>query len=134
MPDKRPDTTAPTTRVLYNADCPVCAFEINHYDAYAASKSLPIRFEDLNADALEDWGLDAETAAKRLHVLHQGTIVAGIPAFLVLWRQMPRYHWLARLVGLPGIRHAAGAVYDYILAPALFAWHKQRQKRAVAKG
>lgn len=121
------------TRVLYNAACPVCAAEINHYDRYTQANGLPIRFEDLGAEDLTAWGLTREDAAKRLHVLHEGQIHAGIPAFLVLWEQMPRYRWLRRIVGLPGIRHGAVFTYDRILAPALYAWHKRRQKRGLQK-
>ena len=128
------DKSHTDTRVLYNAQCPVCSFEINHYDAYSKAQNLPILFDDLNADVLAEWDMDADTAAKRLHVLHNGQLIAGIPAFLVLWQEMPRYRLLGRIVGLPGIRHAAIAAYDYVLAPAIYAWHKRRQNRAVAKG
>ena len=128
------DKSHPDTRVLYNAQCPVCSFEINHYYAYSKAQNLQIRFDDLNADVLAEWDMDADTAAKRLHVLHNCQLIAGIPAFLVLWQEMPRYRLLGRIVGLPGILHAASAAYDYVLAPAIYAWHKRRQKRTVAKG
>lgn len=121
------------TRVLYNADCPVCSFEIDGYAAYARRVGLPIRFDDLNGPAREAWGIDAETAARRLHVLHAGEVLAGVPAFLALWRQMPRYRWLARLVGAPGMRQAASALYDHVLAPALFRWDRLRRRRAARR-
>ncbi len=92
---------SPKTSVLYNANCPVCNFEIGHYARYAGKTGLPIRFDDLNTDARAQWGLDADTAARRLYVLHDGTLTSGIPAFLVLWAQMPRYRLLGRIVGLP---------------------------------
>ena len=57
------------TRVLYNAECPVCNFEISHYAQYADKTGLPIRFEDLNRGALDDWGLTRDAAARRLYVL-----------------------------------------------------------------
>ena len=115
------------TSVLYNANCPVCNFEISHYARYAGAKGLPIRFDDLNTEARDQWGLDADTAARRLYVLHQGKLASGIPAFLVLWAQMPRYRWLARVVGLPGIRQVASLAYDHVLAPAIYHWHLRRQ-------
>lgn len=120
---------APETAVLFNAECPVCNFEISHYARYAAQNGLPIRFDDLNGAARAAWGLDADTAARRLYVLHQGRLVSGIPAFLVLWAQMPRYRWLARLVGLPGVRQVATLAYDHVLAPAIYRWHLHRQRR-----
>ncbi|MEL7099917.1 MAG: DUF393 domain-containing protein [Pseudomonadota bacterium] len=122
-------STQEPTEVLYNADCPVCSFEIDHYAAYADKHDLPIRFDDLNAGERAAWGLDRETAARRLHVRKGGQIYAGIPAFIILWQDMPRYRWLARLVALPGVHWTACKVYDHILAPLLYAWDKRRQRR-----
>ena len=114
------------TSVLYNGDCPVCSSEIRHYERYAARSNLPIRFDDLNDCDLSRWGVSADAAARRLHVLKDGKVLDGIPAFLALWREMPRYRWLARLVGLPGIRQVAVAIYDHVLAPALYRRHLRR--------
>lgn len=115
------------TRILYNAECPVCAFEINHYAAYSKDRALPLRFEDLNCAPLSDWGLTQDQAARRLYVMKDGALTSGIPAFLLLWQDMPRYRWLARLVGLPGIKQAAGFGYDWVLAPIIYRWHLRRQ-------
>lgn len=122
----------PSTSVLYNASCPVCNFEIRHYARYADSNGLPIRFDDLNSDARLQWGLNADMAARRLYVLHDDKLTSGIPAFLVLWAQMPRYRWLGRTVGLPGIRQIASAVYDYVLAPVIYRWHLRRLSKQTA--
>lgn len=117
------------TAVLYNGDCPVCSVEIGHYARYARSCGLPIRFDDLNSEALAAWGLDADSAARRLTVLHQGRLLYGVPAFLVLWAQMPRYRLLARIVGLPVIRQLASVFYDHALAPLIYRWHLRRKRR-----
>lgn len=127
------DISAEQTSVLYNAECPVCNFEISHYATYAEKTGLPIRFDDLNTDAREQWGLTADQAARRLYVSHEGELTSGIPAFLVLWAQMPRYRWLGRFVGLPLIKQIASVTYDYALAPAIYRWHiarKRKQARA----
>lgn len=127
MIEKKDENTA----VLYNADCPVCSFEIDHYAAYSAREALPIRFDDLNnASALEAWGIDPDRAARRLHVVQDGELLEGIPAFIALWERMPRYHRLAKLVSLPGVYHVACAVYDYILAPVIYWSHLRRIKKA----
>ena len=120
------------TRVLYNADCPVCNFEITHYADYSAREGLPIRFDDLNSDALAQWDLDADTAARRLYVLKDGALHSGIPAFVLLWQEMPRYRWLARLVSVPGVHWVACLTYDYVLAPLIYRWHLRRQRRATS--
>jgi len=114
------------TRVLYNANCPVCSFEINHYAAYSERTGLPIRFEDLNRDALDEWNLTADEAARRLYVMKDGQLFSGIPAFIVLWQDMPRYRWLARLISLPGVNKVACLTYDHILAPVIYRWHLRR--------
>lgn len=114
------------TKVLYNADCPVCSFEIDHYAAYAAREGLAIRFDDLNSSALAQWNITADEAARRLHVLKDGEVYGGIPAFIVLWQDMPRYHWQARLVSLPGVNWLAVKGYDHVLAPLIYRWHLRR--------
>lgn len=119
----------PVTSVLFNANCPVCNFEIGHYARYCRDSGVPIRFDDLNSDARGRWGIDADTAARRLYVLHEGRLTSGIPAFLVLWAQMPRYRWLARIVSLPGVRQIASALYDLVLAPVIYRWHLRRLRR-----
>ncbi|MEO0938139.1 MAG: DUF393 domain-containing protein [Pseudomonadota bacterium] len=124
--------TSQDTEVLYNAECPVCSFEINHYAAYAAREGLPIRFDDLNAEERARWGIDREAAARRLHVRKDGQIYDGIPAFIILWQDMPRYRWLARVVCMPGVHWAACKLYDYVLAPLIYAWDVRRQRKRAA--
>ena len=122
------------TAVLYNGQCPVCLVEVDHYARYVGEAGLPIRFDDLNTDALHRWGIDADTAARSLFVQRDGVIVSGVPAFVLLWSQMPRYRLLARIVGLPGIRQMASAAYDHVFAPALYRRHRRRQGKRSAAG
>ncbi|MEM8592420.1 MAG: DUF393 domain-containing protein [Pseudomonadota bacterium] len=123
------------TKVLYNAECPVCSFEIDHYAAYARKNALPIQFDDLNGAGQRAWqsrwGLDADSAARRLYVEHDGVLLSGIEAFILLWRQMPRYRFLARIVALPGIKQISTLAYDYAAAPLIYRWHLRRKSRAV---
>ena len=121
------------TSVIYNATCPVCNFEIQHYARYAGANGLPIQFDDLNSDARGQWGVDADTAARRLYVLHEDTLTSGIPAFLVLCAQMPKYRWLAKVVGFPGIKQVACAAYDFVLATAIYRWHLRRLRKQTAR-
>ena len=117
------------TRVLYNGQCPVCSTEIAHYSKTAQANDLPIMFDDLHQGELDRYGVDADAAARRLHVLHNGQLFVGVDAFIVLWRQLPRFQLLARLVALPGLRQTATVIYDYILAPALHNRHRRRLHR-----
>ncbi|WP_296420676.1 thiol-disulfide oxidoreductase DCC family protein [Pseudooctadecabacter sp.] len=126
-------TDSTDTRVLFNGECPVCNFEIRHYEAYSNQSGLPIRFDDLNSDALAQWDLTEDQAARRLYVAHDGELLSGMPAFRVLWAQMPRYHWLARVTGWPVVRPVTVFTYDKILAPLIYRWHRRRQAKAQAR-
>jgi len=117
------------TKVLYNAQCPVCNYEISHYAKYSEKSGLPIRFDDLNSQALGGWGLTPDQAARRLYVVHEGELTSGVPAFLVLWAQMPKYRWVAQLVGLPVFKQISEVAYDYVLAPLIYRWHLRRLAR-----
>jgi predicted DCC family thiol-disulfide oxidoreductase YuxK len=121
------------TAVLYNANCPVCNFEISHYETYANTNDLPIRFDDLNTDALAQWNLTADQAARRLYVSKDGELTSGIPAFLILWKDMPKYHWLAKIVAFPVVKQLAVVTYDYILAPVIYRWHLRRLRARSAQ-
>jgi predicted DCC family thiol-disulfide oxidoreductase YuxK len=116
--------------ILYNASCPVCRFEIEHYAGHAGRHGLPLRFEDLNAADLSRWGITQDHAARRLHVLHEGRLLSGLDAFRALWSAMPRYRWLAGLSGLPLVRPVLAFVYDRLAAPLLYRAHLRRQRRA----
>lgn len=118
--------------VIYNARCPICAREIDAYRRYATRRDLPIRFQPLQTAELARWGLTPEDAARRLHAIRDGRLLDGGDAFRAMWAAMPRFAWLARLTGLPGVRAATDAVYDRILAPALYALHRRRVRRARA--
>jgi len=118
------------TRVLYNDSCPVCRFEIAHYRKTATACALPLRFDGLTQAS--DWGVTPDAAAKRLHVLHQGKVLSGIPAFQILWAQLPRWRWVARFTALPLIHPLACAAYDHLLAPMLYRAHKRREAAKLA--
>lgn len=115
------------TRVLYNATCPVCRYEIDAYRRRALTEGLPIRFDTL--DQAGDWGVEPDAAARRLHVWHKGQVLSGMPAFRALWSAMPAFRWLAALTGWPVVRPLAEVLYDRIAAPLLYRAHLRRQAK-----
>jgi predicted DCC family thiol-disulfide oxidoreductase YuxK len=119
------------TRVLYNHTCPVCSFEIDAYRRRALRDGLPLRFDML--DQAANWGITPDQAARRLHVLHKGQVLSGIPAFRALWSEIPHLQWLARLTGNRFVGAAAVTLYDHLLAPLLYQMHLRRQTRQRAK-
>lgn len=118
------------TKVLYNASCALCSREIDHYERLSQAQALAIQYDDLNdGTRLAEWGLTPDQAARRLHLRKDGQVYAGIPAFIVLWQEIPQMKWLARIVSLPGVHGLACLTYDHLLAPALYRWHLRRQRR-----
>lgn len=125
------EDTAETTQVLYNARCPVCRKEIEHYARLAQAQKLPLLFSDLNdTKALSKWNVSKDEAARRLHVKSGDVLLDGIPAFVALWQQIPQYRWLARIVRLPIIYRLSVWTYDFVLAPALYLGHKRRVRKS----
>ncbi|MCC1493692.1 thiol-disulfide oxidoreductase DCC family protein [Cognatishimia sp. F0-27] len=115
--------------VIYNDTCPICAREVASYKRATGRLGLDIAYAGLSQSALSRFGLTQDEAARRFHVLKDGTLVSGVDAFALLWDEMPRLRWLARFVRLPIIAPLARVVYDRALAPLLFAFHKRRERK-----
>lgn len=117
------------TEILYNGQCPICAAEIAHYRKLAMEVAAPLDFVDLHSAPLNDWGLTPEQATRRIHARQDGVIISGFPAFVLIWRAVPKLHWMARVANLPVVRHIAAWGYNWIAAPALYRLHLYRMRR-----
>lgn len=116
--------------VLYNADCPICRREIAHF---ARRTGQDVAFVPVTEQTAANWGLSEAQALQKLHARQNGQIHVGIAAFTRLWRRVPGYRWLARVLGAGPLRPIVEWVYDHALAPALYALHLRRQRRADLK-
>ena len=117
------------TRVLFNEDCPICNAEICHYRNYAEQKGIELYFDKLGETDLSLYGVSKDQGAKRLHVISDGQVIHGLPAFQKLWAEMPRYKILAAVTNFPIVREIAALVYDRILAPLLYKSHLKRVQK-----
>lgn len=129
------EQSAPLT-VIYNDSCPICAREIAAYRRFTQRHGLDVSYLGISSDDLAGYGLTKRAAARRLHVIENGTMTDGIPAFALLWDRIPKLRWLARAVRLPVLSRLAALIYDHALAPALFALHRRRERlgKAVPRG
>lgn len=114
-------------RILYNDTCPVCRFEIDGYRKLAERQDLPMRFDPVARAG--DWGMTADTAARRLHVLVDGRLLSGMAAFRAIWATLPQWRWAARVTGWPMIRPLMDVLYDRVAAPLLYRAHVRRQAK-----
>lgn len=117
------------TEILYNGRCPICSAEIAHYRVQAEKVRAPLTFTDLNEADLSDWALSKDQATRRIHARKDGQIISGFPAFLILWRDLPRMRWLVRLMSLPVLRQIADIGYNYLAAPLLYRLHLWREAK-----
>ncbi|MDP4021538.1 DUF393 domain-containing protein [Methylobacterium sp. NEAU 140] len=88
--------------VYYDGGCPLCRAEIGHYRRCAGAER--IAFVDVGRAAPRTAlgpDLDRDAALARFHVRGgDGRLVSGAAAFARLWRALPAWRWLGRLVDL----------------------------------
>lgn len=98
----RRDETGKDLRIYYDGGCPLCRAEIDHYRRCQGADRLD--FVDVGHEASAPdlgAGLDRGTALARFHVRDaDGQLVSGAAAFARLWRALPGWRWLGRLVDL----------------------------------
>jgi 3-demethoxyubiquinol 3-hydroxylase len=87
--------------VFYDGGCPLCRREIGLYQGLCATEA--VRWHDVHAQAPDPAVLSSAQAMARFHVRDaQGQLFSGAAAFVVLWRALPGWRWLARVAALPG--------------------------------
>ncbi|MFZ5964192.1 thiol-disulfide oxidoreductase DCC family protein [Thalassococcus sp. BH17M4-6] len=118
----------PDLTVVYNDTCPICAREVAGYKRRTRAQGLDVTYLGLDEAEMVEAGLDRADAARRFHVIRDGELISGMPAFAVLWDRIPGLRWLARLVRLPVIAPLSAALYDHVAAPLLFALHRRRER------
>ena len=114
------EDSKPSTTVLFNGDCEICSKEICIYQTYGASKGLPIDFKDINHTDLNSFGLTRDETARQLHVLKNSELFVGVKAFVILWNEMPKYRFLAKIFSLPGVSKFAQFFYYHVISLYLY--------------
>ena len=100
-------------KVYYNNSCKICKTEI---DFYKKQKIDEIQWVDITdgSSVTKNTGKKSQTLLRRLHVEKNGKIIGGAEAFLVLWKNMPKYRFLYRILKLPIIFSIFNVSYEVI--------------------
>lgn len=99
--------------VFYDGKCGLCSKEINHYRLIAPAGIFDWQDITQSHDKLTASGVSLVDALRRIHVRNvDGQLLIGVDAFILLWKQLARWRWLALLVSLPIIKQCARVVYD----------------------
>jgi predicted DCC family thiol-disulfide oxidoreductase YuxK len=104
-------------RVYYEGACHLCSREIDHYLRRPGAAEL-IEFVDISDPrfSAEAEGLSGAPILKYMHARRpDGELRVGIEAFLEIWRTLPGYGWLVKLVGNPVVKPLARVGY-YLFA------------------
>jgi len=112
--------TPPAVTLFWDGGCPLCRREIALLQSMDVERN--VEWVDIDADASRLAPLNV-TRAQALGFMHavdrHGALQVGVPAFLAIWEQLPRW-WIL----VPLIRHVPLAMP--ILDRAYAAWAKHR--------
>src|SRR5262249_30200340 len=100
--------------VFYKGDAAACRPGVERFQEASRGRSRLTGWCDMACApwALGRWGIDGPVALRRIHVVDAtGAVYGGAEAFARLWRELPGYRWLGRVVGLPGIGFIAELFY-----------------------
>jgi predicted DCC family thiol-disulfide oxidoreductase YuxK len=98
--------------VFYDGKCGLCSKEINHYRKIAPAGIFDWQDVTKSADELKKEGISLHKGLKLLHAKdNNGGIHVGVDAFILIWKQLKRWHVLAILFGFPIIRQIANGIY-----------------------
>jgi len=87
--------------VLYDGGCPLCRREIAHYQRLDRQQRIDWLDIVAEPDRLAQCGIGLTEAMQQLHARDRyGRWQLGVGAFLIIWRELPGWRWLARLVQL----------------------------------
>lgn len=112
-----PDRTEPVapyrrTTMYYDGGCPICMRGVAHFKRLDWARRID--WVDLieTPHALAERGVDFATAMEFLHVVDRaGQLRVGMPGFVALWHELPRYRHLARLLEALGAVPLADSLY-----------------------
>lgn len=97
--------------VFYDDLCGLCSKEISHYKSIAPESFLWVPIST-GHDRLKEFGITISDALKLLHLVDDDGIThKGVDSFLVIWRELNGWKYLARVVSLPIVRHLICGVY-----------------------
>ena len=111
-------------KVYFNNSCKICKAEI---DLYKKEKISKIDWIDItnNQNAKIETKKNDKELLRRLHVKKNGEIFSGARAFLLVWKNIPKYKFLYSIFKLPIIFQIFSLCYEII---AFFLYLKNKKQ------
>jgi predicted DCC family thiol-disulfide oxidoreductase YuxK len=94
-------TASPLATVYFDGGCPICSREIGFYQRQSGADQ--IAWVDLTTcpDSALPQGISRQAAMARFHVATAAGITSGAAGFVALWRTLPRFRFIGRLLSIP---------------------------------
>ena len=86
-----------SVKVFFNNSCKICKMEIDHYKKYS-DNSLDWVDITNNDEAVSLTSKTQAELLRRLHVIHDGKVIGGAKAFLIIWSSIPKYNFLYKIL------------------------------------
>ncbi len=111
-------------KVYFNNSCKICKAEI---DLYKKEEIKQICWVDItnNQNAQIETKKNDKELLRRLHVEKNGKIFSGAKAFLLVWKNIPKYKILYSIFRLPIIFQMFSVLYEII---AFFLYLKNKKQ------
>ena len=111
-------------KVYFNNSCKICKAEIDLYKKENISHINWIDITDNKIAKIETNKNDKELL-RRLHVIKNGKVFSGAEAFLLVWKNIPKYRILYSIFKLPIIFRIFSISYEII---AFLLYHKNKKQ------
>lgn len=110
--------------VFFDDQCGLCSKEIAYYQNITPSNTINWCPLSENKAALKTHNIDYVTALKHLHAVdNEKHLYVGVAAFIAIWQQLPRWHWLAKIAKIKPINWLLKMGYKVFAA-----WHFKRSE------
>ena len=111
-------------KVYYNESCNICRAEINLYKKQNIEEIEWVDITD-NKSAEIETQKDNKALLRRLHVKDGEKIIDGAEAFLLVWKNIPKYRFLYTFFKIPIIFTLFSYFYEII---AFFLYLKNKKQ------
>ena len=110
--------------MYFNNSCKICQTEINLYKKQNIKNIEWVDITD-NETAEIETKKDAKSLLRRLHIKDGENIIEGAEAFLLIWKNIPKYRFLYKVLKKPIIFNIFSFFYE-IVAFFLFLKNKNQ--------
>jgi len=111
-------------KVFFNNSCNICKMEIDHYKKNSDEN---LEWVDItnNQQAVDLTSKSKEELLRRLHVIDDGEVIGGAKAFIIIWSKIPKYNFLAKILGFKPLFILFHYAYEFV---AFFLFLKNKHQ------